>query len=221
MATVTQLAQGSAYSSTSLSLTNVSVIPGDLLVMFTSSTSNVTSVSNLNGIIMGSFLGLFPISTFAVHNMFGIQTATVTGQTITVNQSPSGNMAAILYRVRPDSGNNLTVTQRQSANYTNVGVDFTTPAINVQQGAIVIGGAGARENTSFLDPDTAGGAWSSLFYEDETLGTDMAVFGQYKIPSVNVSNLTYNGTLGIPAYRAGFVLEILETRSPYWGIVVE
>lgn len=217
MATVTQLAQGSGYNVTTVALANVSVIPGDMLVMFTSSTNGVSNVTNLNGIVLGNQTGVNAASVFWVNQLYGIQTATVTNQTINVN-CLAGQMAVILYRVRPDTGNELRLLERQGVSYSTFSTSFATPTVNIQKGGIAIGGAGAYDNTFFTDSGTSGGSWSSVWYEDETLGQDIAVFGQYKIMSADIQNLTYNGSFPISTYRGGYLLSITESGNPYWGV---
>jgi hypothetical protein len=223
MATVTQLSSGSISSGTAVNLTGVSVIPGDLLVLFMSSVSSlgVSSISNLGNIQISNNLGLVntgPFPDLRGDNWYAIQTATVTGQTITVNFSSSAPSVAIAFRVRPDEGNQLVVRQRRTKSSNTSSTVFSTPTINAQQGSIVIGGCAVHDNTFFTDTDTSGGSWSSVFYVQSTASTDIAVFGQTKIMNAQ-SNIAYNGSFPSTEHAVGYILEVVEQGIPYWGVL--
>lgn len=225
MATVTQLSSGSISTGTSINLTGVSVEPGDMLVLFvaTYSTFGVTGISNLGNVLLSNNLGLVNTASFPdirSDNYYSLQTATVTSQTITVDLSSSAAGAAILFRVRPDFGNQLVFRQRSTQASNTLSSSFATPAINVQEGSIVVGGCVVADDTTFTDTGTSGGSWSSVFSALNSVGTyDLAAFGQTKIMNAAVSSLSYNGTFPASEYAVGYIIEIIECGLPYVGMV--
>lgn len=225
MATVTQLSSGNISSGTTLNLTGVSVEPGDMLYLFTCSYSlnGFSSVTNLGDVVLGNltaYKNTGPFPNTWTENLYGLQTHTVSSQTITLNFSSSAAGAAILFRIRPDFGNGLTHRQRAINFSSTASTTRSSPSINVQETSIVIGACGVADDTFFTDTGTTGGSWSSVFYAFNNVGIyDIACFGQTKIMNAPSSSISYGGTFPASEYATVFIAEVIESGLPRVGML--
>lgn len=196
-----------------VSLGGLSYQPNDLIIGFYMASKSTPVIDSSGSYFVQSF-SFSSIPPTAAFYRVASTTSMSDSISFSINNGYIGGwIQAIVYRVRPDAQNIVTM---QSIT-TNSGQNSITYPDTVGSRSIIFG-TQLRNNSSsrFTDTDTTAGSWSALTSAADS-DRDTVVATQYKQPTGSAIQ-SYGGTVFKEGNRALVATHILETERGYWGV---